>query len=47
MLRTLNQNGILALIYAHLFSLQLIREIFGRQVTLGKGPSPVLADAKA
>ena len=46
-LRTLNQNGILALIYAHLFSLQLIREIFGRQVTLGKGPSPVLAEATA
>lgn len=37
-LRTWNQNGILALIYAHLFSLQLIREIFGRQVQQGKGP---------
>ncbi len=38
-LRTWNQNGVLALIYAHLFSLQLIREIFGRQVNQGKGPS--------
>jgi len=38
-LRTLNQNGVLALIYAHLFSLQLIREIFGRQVLQGKGPA--------
>jgi len=37
-LRTWNQNGILALIFAHLFSLDHIREIFGRQVQLGKGP---------
>ena len=43
-LRTWNQNGLLALIYAHLFSLELMREIFGRQVQLGKGPvvQPVL-----
>ncbi|MEO5598218.1 MAG: SapC family protein [Novosphingobium sp.] len=41
-LRTWNQNGILALIYAHLFSLQLIREVFGRQVQQGKGPVPSL-----
>ncbi len=46
-LRTLNQNGMLALIYAHLFSLQLIREIFGRQVQQGKGPEAVVAPAKA
>lgn len=37
-LRTWNQNGMLPLIYAHLFSLELIREIFGRQVQKGKGP---------
>ena len=37
-LRTLNQNGILPLIYAHLFSLDLMRVIFGKQVALGKGP---------
>jgi hypothetical protein len=39
-LRTWNQNGLLPLIYAHLFSLELVREIFGRQVQLGKGPVP-------
>ena len=37
-LRQWNQNGILALIYAHMFSLELMRDIFGRQVALGKGP---------
>ena len=37
-LRTWNQNGLLPLVYAHLFSLDLIREIFGRQVQQGKGP---------
>jgi len=46
-LRTWNQNGILALIYAHLFSLQLIREIFGRQVNQGKGPVPGLPAGNA
>ena len=39
-LRTWNQNGLLALIYAHLFSLDLMREIFARQVQAGKGPIP-------
>jgi hypothetical protein len=39
-LRGWNQNGLLPLIYAHLFSLDLVREIFGRQVQLGKGPIP-------
>jgi len=37
-LRTWNQSGLLALIYAHLFSLDLVREVFGRQVQQGKGP---------
>jgi hypothetical protein len=37
-LRTWNQNGLLALIYAHLFSLDLVRDIFSRQVAQGKGP---------
>lgn len=36
--RKLNQNGILALIHAHLFSLQLMREIFAIQVQQGKVP---------
>ena len=39
-LRSWNQSGLLALIYAHLFSLDLVREIFGRQVQQGKGPIP-------
>jgi hypothetical protein len=45
-LRKLNQNGMLALIFAHLFSLTLIREIFGKQVQQKKGPpvSPQTAD---
>jgi hypothetical protein len=37
-LRTWNQNGILPLIYAHLFSLDLMRIVFGMQVAQGKGP---------
>ena len=48
-LRKINQNGILALITAHLFSLSLVREIFGRQMQLGKvtapAAEPVTADA--
>ena len=39
-LRQWNQSGLLALIYAHLFSLSLMSDIFGRQVQLGKGPVP-------
>jgi SapC len=39
-LRGWAQSGMLALIYAHLFSLELIRDIFGRQVAQGKGPLP-------
>jgi len=49
-LRKLNQNGVLALIYAHLFSLSQIREVFSRQVSQGKGPiaaPPQLATADA
>lgn len=37
-LRSWNQNGMLPLIYAHLFSLELVRDIFARQVQQGKGP---------
>ena len=37
-LRKMNQNGMLPLIYAHLFSLPQIREVFSRQVMQGKGP---------
>jgi hypothetical protein len=50
-LRKINQNGILPLVMAHLFSLPQIREIFAKQVGQGKGPSlpgmaaPAMADA--
>lgn len=37
-LRRLNQNGILTLLFAHMFSLGLIRDLFYRQVQQGKGP---------
>ena len=37
-LRKITQNGLLALIYAHLFSLQLMRDIFALQVQQGKVP---------
>jgi hypothetical protein len=42
-LRTMNQNGMLALIFAHLFSLEHISNVFGRQVQQGKGPVPAPA----
>ena len=48
-LRKLNQSGMLPLIFAHLFSLSQIRDVFSRQVALGKGPiatpEPVPAEA--
>ena len=37
-LRKMNQSGMLPLIYAHLFSLQVMREVFSRQVEAGKVP---------
>ena len=37
-LRKMNQNGMLALIFAHLFSMQLMREVFAKQIQQGKGP---------
>ena len=41
-LRGWNQSGLLPLIFAHLFSLELMRDIFARQVAMGKGPLPNL-----
>ncbi len=45
-LRTWNQNGILPLISAHLFSLDLMRVIFARQMEQGKVPplEPLMAN---
>ena len=37
-LRKMNQNGILQLALAHLFSLSLVPDIFAKQVRQGKGP---------
>jgi hypothetical protein len=39
-LRKMSQSGMLPLIHAHLFSLSIMREIFGRQQTQGKMPEP-------
>jgi hypothetical protein len=38
-LRKMNQSGMLPAIYAHLFSLSLVRDLFARQVQQGKGPA--------
>jgi hypothetical protein len=43
----LHQNGMLALIYAHLFSVQLVRDIFTKQMMQGKGPQVPQAGAAA
>ena len=40
-LRRMNQNGILPLIYALLFSLSETRNVFGRQLQQGKAPAQV------
>lgn len=39
-LRSMNQSGMLGLIFAHLFSLDHITNVFQRQVEQGKGPIP-------
>jgi hypothetical protein len=44
-LRKISQNGILPLLYAHLFSLQLMREIFAEQMAAGQVPVPAPAAA--
>jgi len=42
-LRRINQNGILPLVNAHLFSLPQIRDVFGRQMQMGKVPDQAAA----
>ena len=44
-LRKWNESGLLPLLFAHLFSLTLMREIFARQAAMGKAPQP--ADQQA
>ncbi|MEQ7874806.1 SapC family protein [Sphingomonas sp. ASV193] len=46
-LRKLNQSGGLGVIMSHLFSLSLVRDIFGRQVAQGTGPAGAGAAAPA
>jgi len=46
-LRKMNQNGILPLIYAHLFSLTEMRSVFGRQMQQGKAPAQMPQPAPA
>lgn len=41
-LRKISQNGMLPLLYAHLFSLQLMRDLFEAQVGQGKGPPELI-----
>ncbi len=38
-LKRMNQNGMLPLILAHLFSVSLVRDVFAKQMQQGKGPS--------
>jgi hypothetical protein len=38
-LRKMNQNGMLPLVMAHLFSMAMVRDLFGKQVMQGKGPA--------
>lgn len=40
-LRKMNQNGMLPLIFAHLFSLSQMRDVFARQIQQGKAPSMI------
>lgn len=44
-LRKISQNGILALLYAHLFSLQIMREIFAEQMAAGQVAVPTPTNA--
>jgi hypothetical protein len=46
-LRKMNQSGLLPLVYAHLFSLSQIREVFARQLQQGKGPQAAAQPAPA
>ena len=42
-LRKMMKSGMLPLVHAHLFSMSLMRDIFARQMALGKTPQPQLA----
>ncbi|RVQ68917.1 multidrug transporter [Croceicoccus ponticola] len=44
-LRSWNQSGLLPLVFAHLFSLNLMRDIFSKQAAMGKAPKPQVQQA--
>ena len=46
-LRKMNQNGMLTLIFAHLFSLSQMREVFAKQVEQGTAPEQIGQPAPA
>jgi hypothetical protein len=46
-LRKMNQSGMLPLVYAHLFSLSQMRDVFARQMQQGKAPAQVQQPAPA
>ena len=46
-LRKMNQNGMLPLMFAHLFSLSQIRDVFARQMQQGKAPAQMQQPAPA
>ena len=46
-LRKMNQNGMLPIIFAHLFSLSQMRDVFARQMQQGKAPAQVPQPADA
>jgi SapC len=46
-LRKMNQNGMLPIMYAHLFSLSQMRDVFARQMQQGKAPQQVPQPAPA
>ena len=39
-LETLNKNGMIMLIHAHMFSMNLMKRLFERQSAMGKVPAP-------
>jgi hypothetical protein len=43
----MNQNGMLPLMFAHLFSLSQIRDVFARQMQQGKAPAQMQQPAPA
>jgi hypothetical protein len=44
-LRKMMKSGLLPLVHAHMFSLSLMRDIFGRQMAQGKVPAPAAGTA--